>query len=347
MTAAADSLSAGALAAQGLFATTDAVAAVTELHGAPGSGQPERVLRARLMRGFDIDVLPSRGFDIGDASFRGIPISWFSPVRDARALPSPSGNQWLSRFTAGLLTTCGLSNIGPATTTDGLHGDVNHRPARDISWSTAIETDKSAIELRATVDCAQLFGDSFSLERCITSSLGADDVAELRIVDRITNIGIAAASVHALYHLNFGAPLVTPGTEVHASAEQWIRRDPTTDPFNPGTLPPVSQSLDESVFEYHGIRTDSAGCASARIVSRQAGLAATVTWSATTLPRLYQWVLPTRGRWALGIEPANAPLFGPERSGANAGAPVLPAGASVLHEVTIRVTDKYHSGEEG
>ena len=331
---------AGALVDGRLLAATDAVAGVTELLGVPGSRDPERLLRVRLMRGFDFDVLPGRGFDIGAAWFRGIPISWISPVQDARALPTPRGTEWLERFTGGLLVTCGLSNVGPATDTAGLHGDFGHRPAHDISWRTAVDRERSVVELRAVIDSVQLFGDSFRVERRIVSSLGSDDLAELKIVDTITNVGLAAAGVHALYHVNFGAPLVVPGTSVRVDAERWVRREEPSDPFDASVLPAVSGSPEETVFEHAGLHPDGAGRARVDIANDAIGLAATVSWSLETLPRLYQWVLPTQGRWALGIEPANSPLFGPDRSGPTNGAPVLQPGASVQHEVAVRVTDR-------
>src|SRR5690606_10750088 len=97
---------------RGLIAHTDAIASVSERMGLPGSRDPARVLQAHVLGGFDLEVIASRGFDIGRPSWSGQPISWTSPVRDARALDHPSGDAWLDRFTGGLLTTCGPRNIG-------------------------------------------------------------------------------------------------------------------------------------------------------------------------------------------------------------------------------------------
>lgn len=93
--------SSDALIASGFFARTTPVASVSESLGVPGSVTAERSFRARLMNGLDFDVIASRGFDIGDTYYRGIPLSWFSPVADARALAAPAGDQWLSRFNGG------------------------------------------------------------------------------------------------------------------------------------------------------------------------------------------------------------------------------------------------------
>jgi hypothetical protein len=70
-------------------------------------------------------------------------------------------------------------------------------------------------------------------------------------------------------------------------------------------------------------------------VANSAGIE--IAWTATTLPRLYQWVFPTRGRWALGIEPASAPLFGADRASLHAGAPVVQPGDSRRHEIRMTI----------
>lgn len=94
------------LANAGLFASLRPRASVKESLGVPGTAAAERLLTARLYGSLEFEVLPGRGFDVGDTWFRGTPVSWFSPVADARALPAPSGSEWLTRFTGGLLTTC-------------------------------------------------------------------------------------------------------------------------------------------------------------------------------------------------------------------------------------------------
>lgn len=331
--------SAAELLSEGVLGRQDAVASVTEWHGVPGSGEAERLLRTRIMRGLEVDVIPSRGFDIGDVSFRGIPLSWFSPVRDARALANPTGSQWASRFNGGLVTTCGLNSFGPARGDEGLHGSFSHLPARDVRWRTQIEDGETRIELTATIDSVQLFGPSFTLQREIVSTLDAYDAATLRIRDHVTNVGVEPAPVSALYHLNFGAPLVVPGTTVTVDAASVTMREACNEVASPGFLPQVTRTLTEAVFEHIGVEPDAAGFGQAQIRNPGIGLEVTVQWHLSSLPRLLQWVFPTRDRWALGIEPANAPLFGPDRDRVNAGAPVLAPGESCDFEVVITVQE--------
>lgn len=106
-------------------------------------------------------------------------------------------------------------------------------------------------------------------------------------------------------------------------------------------LPQPVEHSTEAVFEHHSV-SSRAGLARAVIVNPDASLRAVVEWSADELPRLYQWVLPTRARWALAIEPSTAALFGPDRDGPDGaglegGAPVLERGEARHHEVRITV----------
>lgn len=64
-----------------------------------------RVVRARVLGGWDVELLPDRCLDVGLALHHGVPVSWVSPVRDRRPLDRPRGVDWLSRFHGGLVTT--------------------------------------------------------------------------------------------------------------------------------------------------------------------------------------------------------------------------------------------------
>jgi hypothetical protein len=291
------------------------------------------------MRGFDADIVPSRGFDIGDVYFRGIPISWFSPIRNARSIHVPHGSHWLSRFNGGLMTTCGLSNIGPASGAEGLHGDFSHLPARDITWRSLMDPEEWGIEVTATVESLKIFGDSFTLKRTIRSTLGSDDAATLRVLDVVKNVGPQAAYLSALYHVNFGAPLVAPGTRISIDAEKWRSRDSASHTADPSIMPEPTDAGTEAVFEHLAVTADSDGFAAATIHNPGLGIQAKVSWRLSGLPRLYQWVLPTRGRWALGIEPSTAALFGETRGQVAGAGPLLEPGQEQHLELEVSILE--------
>ena len=94
--------------------------------------------RVRLFTalGFDVDVLPDRGMDIGDSSFAGLPLTFCTP---ALWEPPPAGgtDSFAQRFGGGLLTTCGWDHFGSPVIDHGQllpqHGRATELIAADVS----------------------------------------------------------------------------------------------------------------------------------------------------------------------------------------------------------------------
>lgn len=326
-------MDASELSEAGLFGPTRARASVRDTMAPPGASGPARILTARLFDSLECELLPSRGFDIGDTWFRGVPVSWFSPVTDARALPRPSGADWLARFNGGLVTTCGFDSIGAATGTQGLHGDASHIPAEQISWRIADD----GIEFGAVIESLSLFGPSFRIKRSTSVPTGPDGTGHIYLDDAVTNVGNKPAPLHLLYHVNLGAPLVAPGTRVEIARASTAVRVPVADVPDWYVLPDPTDRVVEVVFEHSGAEVDEHGFAAVTLTSPIRDLAARIRWDATALPRLYQWVFPTRGRWGFAIEPSTAPLFGPARSEAAAGAPLISPRAQRTQRLRIDI----------
>lgn len=306
--------SAGGLIDDGLIGTPRALADVADLRDAAG----RRVIRIRLFDGWDLDVLPDRGLDIGAAWWRGRPVAWRSPILSD---PGP-GAGWAHRFLGGLVVTCGPDNIGAPRDGHGLHGTHSLTPAVDVRWEQKRVDDELEVRVSGTIQDARLFGRRIRVDREITVSTGSPTID---VRDTITNDGLAPEPVAWLYHVNLGAPVVVPGTTVTAPAERWVVREATRSVPSPAVIPrPIAHS-EETVFEYAGIRDDDV------VVQAPDGSGITLSWTTATLPRLYQWVLPESGAWALGVEPANAPLWGDDRT-----PPLLAAGASL--ETAVRIT---------
>lgn len=330
MSARVDGLGVSDLSASGLLTHPSAVADVVERFGVPGGADPARVLLSRVAGGFEHEVIASRGLDIGYAAWRGIPLSWHAPVRDARPLDRPAGSAWLSRFTGGLLTTCGPFSIGADDGVHGLHGDLSHRPAtRVIS-----RTDGGRTIVSGAVEALDLFGPSLTVERTISSDAGPG-YARLTVTDSVTNTGPVPAPVAMLYHVNIGPPLAVPGARVRVDAAGWSFREDVPEVPTPAELPPPCRRVVEAVTAYAGVRADADGWAHALVTRPGSSIELDVAWRHESLPYLHQWIYPTAGRWALAIEPASAALFGSESVDAERSAPVVPPNGTRLHEIMI------------
>ena len=131
--------------------------------------------------GFTFTVLPDRGLDISTASYRGVPLCWRSSTGDvAPTFYEPSGNGWLRSFYGGLLTTCGMTNVGPANQDEGellgLHGRVSNIPATNVWADTRWEGDRYSMWVQGKVRETSVFGTNLERTRRITTELGSNSV---------------------------------------------------------------------------------------------------------------------------------------------------------------------------
>ena len=312
----------------GYIGTMDALVQIRELTGDPHSGSGSRAYSFTLAGGLAFEVLPDRGLDIGAAWYAGQPVGWRSPLGSPGLAPTPNG--WLGRFGGGLLVTCGLDNIGSPRGPYGQHGSHHDTRAHDVNIERLTGADGIGIRISGTIDSMEVFGRRVRMYRSITSF--ADDPA-VHISDWVVNEGAWPAPVALLYHVNLGAPLVLPGTTVAVDADEHQPKDPST-PASWAEFPGVSDELCEAVWQHRGLRTVD-GVATASVTS-PSGLAAEVSWRADELPLLVEWIFPPRQSWALGIEPANAPIFGPERDAADAGIRLLAPDESFRTDLTVR-----------
>lgn len=321
---------AGRLLDAGLVALVDAVAEVHEQ-----TRQGARVITVRMAGGLAVDVLPDRGLDLGSAWWGDVPLAWRSPnLMD----PGP-GSGWEERFLGGLLATCGPDNIGEARGTSGQHGTHHLSHAHEVSWWRERRGDDVEVHVRGLVGHTSLAGPRIVVEREVVLVTGS---AEVRVEDVVRNVGDQPWGVPLLYHVNLGAPLLAPGSRLHVDAAEPTTREPLPPGREPGVLPDPAPGLAPVVAEHRDVR-DVDGRGRARLTGTGRGVTVEVDWSLDTLPRLNTWTWPARGAWVLGVEPSNAPLFGPERDEDFAGAPVLRPGEQWRTGVRIGV----HHEEQG
>lgn len=321
-------LSARELLEAGLVAQPDAVAEVREEVRDPRSGPGSRALRVTTLGGVSVEVLPDRGLDLGSLWFNGVPVSWRSALGPRGSAVDPAGEGWIGRFGGGLLVTSGVDHIGPPEQGHGLHGTHHLTPASDVAVH---RLDDGSVEVSGVVDSSVVFGRHVVVERRITVAV---DRPRVEVRDTIRNTGPVPAGVPILYHSNLGAPLVLPGTRVEVPGSVRTPRTPEAERLGWQTFPEPTDEVIEGVWEHTGL---APGTVRATVSAPSSRISLTMSWDAAELPRCMQWVHPTRGGWVLGVEPASAPLFGPDRSGEHLGAPVLEPGqeraSGVVYEV--------------
>ena len=236
-----------------------------------------------------VNVLPDRGFDFGRAWFGDTEFAWISPLGELRWQ-----GDFARSFGGGLVTTCGLRNVGLPSEGQPQHGWYSSLPARDV------ETARGAA--RARIVEADVPGETLELTRDIRVGDGC-----ISIVDRTSNLGHEPVAAPLLYHVNLlwdavdvDSAEVRPRDEA-AAAGDWRSLGP------PGP---------ERVYEHVG---------ATRAVVTLGRIRLHIT---STLPRLWQWIHPSYG--VLGIEPSNCSVRGRGHDRAEGRLPILsPAGERV------------------
>jgi hypothetical protein len=312
-----------------------------------GRARGVRALRFATGSGLTFTSLADRGLDLAHAEYGGVPLCWRSPNGDAApAFYDPDGDRWLRMFFGGLMTTCGLTNFGPAGRdrygTFGLHGRIDCLPAEQVSVSRQWKGDECVLEAMGTIRQTRVFGEDLQLYRRISTRLGA---SSLHIEDTVTNNGFTRTPHMILYHCNGGFPILAEGAELHVSHSGMRARDAEAekgiDVWNTVTAP--EPGFAEQVFIHTPVACAD-GRAAVALVNRRlragAGLGISIHFNPQQLPALMQWRMLGEGTYVMGIEPANCPTIEGRVEAERQGTlPFLDPGESRRYELEFRVLD--------
>lgn len=283
----------------------------------------------RTGSGLEFQVTLDRGMDISLAGFRGLPLAYRSPAGDVHpSLCSSRGEEWRATFAGGLMTGCGMSNVGSPCVDEGealgLHGTLSHLPASDIQTVTEWEGDECRFILRGTMTEQHGPGVTLRLRRQITATLGGSTI---EIEDRIVNEGPERSPFMLLYHVNAGWPLLDEAARLLVHARQTLPRDRDA-AAGLGEVtrfsPPI-RAFREQVF-YHDLVPDAAGTVTVLLANTPLGLGLALRYRKTDLPEFVEWKMMSEGMYALGLEPANCRVGGRKQERAEGRLRFLGAG---------------------
>lgn len=293
------------LLSQGLVTDPGTLAEVHEGLSGAGAGSM-RFLEIRMYAGLQFRLLPDRGLDVSSVWFRGIPLAWRSRVGERPPLPAPRDSDWIQAFGGGLVTTCGMQNVGASAEGHGLHGAFSHQVADELHWHGELRGEDLVVEVSGVVSEIDALGVQLRCHRRITTTTGAPRIT---IQDRVVNVGAQPTPAPWLYHVNIGAPLWSAGAELEISSRTRLPRDPASEAGvgNWATQLLGAPDCPEIVLE-HILDGDTPG--RARVTNRKLGVDLTVEWDRGTLPRLHQWLHRARNMNVLAVEPANCSVLG-------------------------------------
>ena len=279
---------------------------------ADGAARGTRVVELRSATGLDLDVLVDRACDLGALRFRGVPLSWQSPVGVRSPWLRDDGwLGWQRDFGGGLMTTAGLDHTmfpetdatphyaypAKAETAFGLHGRISSEPARLLGHGLDLDASGGPVlHVDAEVTQAAVFGEVLTLRRRVEVGLREPVV---RVRDAVRNDAHVPTPFMLLYHVNLGWPLLDAGARLLTDAvSARPRGDHPVDGFDvmAGPTPGFVEQVTQLGFDGPTAR--------AALVNDRLGLAVVEEFDTAALPHLFVWRQLADGTYVLGVEPS-------------------------------------------
>lgn len=282
--------------------------------------------RAAGVRAMDVDcgdgmrftVLPDRCLDIPSLEYRGVPLVW--RARNGIVAPEyyePEGAGWGRSFFGGLLTTCGLRQVGQPCVDGGealgLHGRIGNTPAEEVSASAAWHGDDYVLTISGHMRETTLFTEDLRLTRTITAHAGH---RAIHLHDRVENRGPDSPFM-ILYHVNAGFPLLDASARLLIADRDVQPKDDHSRSLlaDVRTFGPPQAGWSEMNY-WHDVRPDGEGYCAAAIVNEHLdlpfgrGLGLAIRWRRDQLWNLVEWKQLGEGDYVVAIEPANCHTLG-------------------------------------
>jgi hypothetical protein len=307
-----------------------------------GSEEGVRIIDARASGGLSAVILADRGLDLGSVWAGGHQVGWQSTTGAVHPAYFQE-RDWLRSFHGGLLTTCGLQNVGLPSedegTSHGLHGRISNIPARNVVHRVVEEDSRLVAEVNGELRETDVFGADLLLRRRIRLPMGENTVL---IRDEVVNQGFASTPLLILYHVNLGYPVAADEARLVGPPAEVVGRDEAAQAVvaDHTSFDAPLDGAREHVFE-HRLRDPDAPEASISVANPTytptGGIAVTVTFDPRQLPRLWQWRMLRAGMYVTGLEPANCGLAGRAAERAAGALPVLEPGETRRFDLAIHV----------
>lgn len=262
-------------------------------------------------------------------------MSWTSARGERPAGSTDSDQGWHLGWAGGLVTTCGLLNVGEPSEGHGQHGRYTDQPAERVSIDRGNtgESWPDSVIVRGEIREGDALGRGLLLRRTLRFSTVRP---EIHISDVTVNESSQPVQAPILYHLNFGYPFLRPESATDAAIRGSTQVEGPSPAF-PRLMGEPSDQPDE-VFE-HDVDAGRDGWASMTLTGWTVPWRVVVRWDTAQLPRVFTWRRRQRGSYVQSIEPANCSVLG-RLVDRNAGrAPILEPGEARTTQLVISVSE--------
>lgn len=273
-------------------------ASVEEHRLVGGKGDGIRLLEVNNGNGIMFTLSLDRAGDIARLYKDGKNLGFFAPCGYvAPTYYDKEGAGFLKSFTAGFLTTCGLTAVGSPCEDNGealpLHGNISHTPCENVNWWI-----DDSIHIKLTIRDASLFGHKLLLTREFECPVGGD---EIKITDTVKNIGGEETPYMILYHFNMGYPLLSENSRVSVKSKGVM---PRNERANEGLDKALIMEKPQSGFEEQCYYYDMEN-GYAEIYNPDIDTKLSLSYDIKELPFFTEWKMMGKGEYVLGLEPGN------------------------------------------
>jgi hypothetical protein len=247
-----------------------------------------------------------------------VALGWKSPVKGPVnpalvRLAEGSGLGWLDGFDE-LLVRCGLESNGAPEFNEngsvryGLHGKIANIPAHKVE--VAVDGDSGQITVTGVVDETRLFFSKLRMTSTVTTTVGQPGMT---ITDTITNVSAEPSELELLYHVNFGVPLLDPGSKAVLPVVKLAPRDAVAveNLAEWDTYGPETPGSSEAVF-FAELAADADGRTRALLRNAAGNQGVSLQFNKSQLPCFTLWKSRQAAvdGYVTGLEPAiNYPNF--------------------------------------
>ncbi|MDR0394797.1 MAG: aldose 1-epimerase family protein [Tannerella sp.] len=273
-----------------------------------GRADGVRAFDIRNGSGLEFTVLQDRCLDISALSFKGMNCSYLSKT----GIVSPyyyekDANGFLRNFYSGMLTTCGLRNVGPPVVDGGeaftQHGRISNIAAENVGVHIETGDDPPVMTVSGTMREACVFGENLLLHRSITCRVGENKIL---IRNTVENAGFRREALMLLFHFNIGYPLLDEDADLIASPAETTPRDADAAEgiaeWNRCRKP--TPGYREQVF-YHDLKAGEEGNTSVALINRKWNIGLALHFNKNRLRYFTQWKQMGEGEYVMGLEPCN------------------------------------------
>lgn len=238
--------------------------------------------------GLELMFSKDNGLDILYLKYNGKNVSFLSKNGITN-----DDKEFIKRFEAGFLYTCGMDCISDCVPGKPMHGSIHITPAEQVS----ISIDQEKVTVTGKVKDTALFGKNLILHR--NFNVYSDRV---EINDVIENRAYVDDEYVMLYHVNYGYPFLDEDLEIKMDLIKSVGRTPfatqgLSEQFK--IIPPVDGGEEACFYNY--LKEGNVS-----LVNKKLGVAVQMDYDIDALPLNIMWKSMVSGDYALGIEPTTS-----------------------------------------